>query len=42
MTLKTGDALPEISATNLDGDAVTLPAAAAGNWTAVLFYRGHW
>ena len=40
--LDNGDRLPAIAATNLDGESVDVSSLAAGSWTVVLFYRGHW
>lgn len=40
--LATGDKFPSISAKDLDGNEVDLADAAAGRWSVVFFYRGHW
>ena len=40
--LATGDTLPTLEATDLDGNAVDLTASVAGRWAVVLFYRGDW
>jgi hypothetical protein len=40
--LKNGASLPEIEARTLEGEQVTVGGLAAGSWSVVLFYRGHW
>jgi hypothetical protein len=40
--LDNGASLPEIGALTLEGEKVTVGALAAGSWSVVLFYRGHW
>ena len=40
--LVTGDRMPPLLATGLDGDRVDLTAAAAGSWAVILLYRGDW
>src|SRR5690349_16696048 len=37
-----GDAFPEITVTQLGGGVLRLPAATAGQYGVVLFYRGSW
>ena len=37
-----GDKLPPIHATDLDGNPVDITASVAGNWAAILLYRGDW
>lgn len=38
----THDKFPTVSGTAADGETVTLPDAADGSWSVLLFYRGHW
>ena len=38
----TGDFFPIIEFTTTSGDEVVLPGDYIGNWSVVLFYRGHW
>lgn len=40
--LGTGDHLPSLPATDLDGNAVDLAKSVAGKWAVILFYRGDW
>ncbi|MEM7323403.1 MAG: hypothetical protein AAF531_09990 [Actinomycetota bacterium] len=37
-----GDKLPPIEAKDLDGNTVDITASVAGNWAAILLYRGDW
>jgi peroxiredoxin len=37
-----GDHFPSITITPVDGDAVEVPAAFAGHFAVILFYRGSW
>ena len=41
MVLQNGEKLPSISGRH-DGAAVDVAELAAGSWTVVLLYRGHW
>jgi peroxiredoxin len=40
--LNTGDAFPSLTVTPVAGDPIELPAAVAGRFAVVLFYRGGW
>ena len=40
--LNPGDHFPSITVTPVDRDAIDLPAALAGHFAVVLFYRGSW
>ena len=40
--LENGQELPTLTASDLDGDDLTLPDDVKGMWTILLFYRGHW
>lgn len=40
--LATGDRLPPLRATDIDGNSVDLTDSVAEKWAAVLFYRGDW
>jgi len=40
--LVTGDRLPSLRGTNLEGSEVDITASVAGRWAVVLFYRGDW
>jgi hypothetical protein len=40
--LVTGDRLPSLYGTDLDGNEVDITASVAGRWAVVLFYRGDW
>lgn len=40
--LITGDALPRLYGTDLEGNEVDITASVAGMWAVVLFYRGDW
>ena len=40
--LVTGDPLPSLYGTDLDGNEVDITASVAGRWAVVLFYRGDW
>ena len=42
MTLTNGTRLPNIVASDMEGNKVTLPESLAGRWSVVLMYRGHW
>jgi peroxiredoxin len=42
MGLATGELFPTITAARVGGGEVTLPQDVAGQWTVLLFYRGHW
>ena len=37
-----GDVMPPIEAKDLDGNPVDITASVAGNWAAILLYRGDW
>ena len=41
MHLEVGKPFPQISGTTIKGKELTIPADLAGNWSALLFYRGH-
>ena len=41
-SLAPGDPFPAISVTPVDGESFELPAALAGHYAVVLFYRGAW
>ena len=40
--LRTGNRMPALLATDLDGESADLAALAAGSWTVILLYRGDW
>jgi hypothetical protein len=40
--LVTGDPLPSLYGTDMEGDEVDITASVAGRWAVVLFYRGDW
>jgi hypothetical protein len=40
--LITGDRLPPLYGTDLEGNEVDVTASVAGRWAVVLFYRGDW
>jgi len=40
--LVTGDLLPSLYGTDLEGNEVDITASVAGRWAVVLFYRGDW
>lgn len=40
--LDNGDTFPHLSASQVGGGTINLPADLAGSWGIVLFYRGHW
>ena len=40
--LVTGDPMPTLMATDLEGASADLTAVAAGSWTVILLYRGDW
>jgi hypothetical protein len=40
--LVTGDRLPPLYGTDLEGNEVDVTASVAGRWAVVLFYRGDW
>jgi hypothetical protein len=40
--LETGDRLPSLYGTDLQGNEVDITASVAGRWAVVLFYRGDW
>ena len=40
--LNPGDPFPRLTITTTDGQPLTIPDAFAGDYTAVLFYRGSW
>lgn len=40
--LVTGDRLPALNGTDLEGNEVDITASVAGSWAVVLFYRGDW
>jgi hypothetical protein len=40
--LVTGDRLPPLYGTDLEGNEVDITASVAGRWAVVLFYRGDW
>jgi peroxiredoxin len=40
--LETGDPLPPLMATSLDGERIDMTARVAGNWAVIMFYRGDW
>ena len=40
--LNPGDPFPRLAITTVDGRALTLPDAFAGDFAVVLFYRGAW
>ena len=40
--LVTGDELPSLYGTDLEGNEVDITASVAGRWAVVLFYRGDW
>ena len=40
--LATGDRLPPLMATDLDGNEVDMTAKVAGSWAVIMFYRGDW
>ena len=40
--LVTGDRMPPLLATDLDGVSADLTGVAAGNWAVILLYRGDW
>ena len=37
-----GDRLPKVTLQLLDGGTITFPDDAPTQYTALLFYRGHW
>ena len=41
MNVENEEPLPALAAT-LNGNTVNLATEAAGTWTALIFYRGHW
>ena len=38
--LDAGDTFPSMNLDLVGGDSISLPGGLAGNWAAVLFYRG--
>lgn len=40
--LQQGDRFPSLDLKTISGDKVTLPGSAPSQYTALLFYRGHW
>jgi hypothetical protein len=40
--LITGDRLPSLYGTDLEGNEVDITASVAGRWSVVFFYRGDW
>jgi peroxiredoxin len=40
--LNPGDRFPDLTVTEVGGDAIQLPGAVAGSFGVVLFYRGSW
>jgi hypothetical protein len=40
--LSNGQRFPDLEATTVDGATLRLPEDLDPEWTAVLFYRGHW
>ena len=40
--VQNGERFPDVNGFNAENEAVSLVDMAAGQWTAVLFYRGHW
>ncbi len=40
--LVTGDRLPSLYGTDMEGNEVDITASVAGRWAVVLFYRGDW
>lgn len=40
--LVTGDQLPSLYGTDLEGNQVDITASVAGRWAVILFYRGDW
>lgn len=41
-TLEPGNRFPELTATSVSGDGVTIPDDVGGDAVVLLFYRGHW
>lgn len=41
-TIENGERFPELDARTTDGEEVRLPDFVEGDWSILLFYRGHW
>lgn len=40
--LENGDRLPSLTAPTVGGGSMTLPDDVDGDWSLLVFYRGHW